>query len=188
MRLTDHRYSRDRLRLDLALRFIHHEARTQTIRCWTGLTDDRIRKLYRSYTLGEDGEPVIRHRGKSPQRSAFFTCNLRAQNESATCASLLSLYGVLPPQAVIDARRQMPGIIRGSLLCRAYEAFRILLPDTAISFEHTVFLTIALARGDELQLARCEECAAVNVVDRLALRVPRCSCCSAPLRALPPRR
>jgi hypothetical protein len=42
MRISDDRYSRDRLRLDLALRFIHHEARTHTIRAWTGLTDDRI--------------------------------------------------------------------------------------------------------------------------------------------------
>jgi hypothetical protein len=42
---SDDRYSRKRLCLDLALRFLRHEARTQTIRTWTGLTDDRIRKL-----------------------------------------------------------------------------------------------------------------------------------------------
>ncbi len=41
MRISDDRYSRERLCLDLALRF-RHEARTQTIRAWTGLTDDRI--------------------------------------------------------------------------------------------------------------------------------------------------
>ena len=55
MRISDDRYSRDRLRLDLALRFIHHEARTHTIRAWTGLTDDRIRKLYRTYLHEADG-------------------------------------------------------------------------------------------------------------------------------------
>lgn len=49
MRISDDRYSRDRARLDIAMHFIHHEARTHTIRQWTGLTDDRIRKLYRSY-------------------------------------------------------------------------------------------------------------------------------------------
>ena len=55
MRISDDRYSRDRLRLDLALRFIQHEARTHTIRAWTGLTDDRIRKVYcsRCYNLGQ---------------------------------------------------------------------------------------------------------------------------------------
>jgi hypothetical protein len=45
MRITDDPYSRERLCLDLALRLLLHEARTQTIRMWTGLTDDRIRKL-----------------------------------------------------------------------------------------------------------------------------------------------
>jgi hypothetical protein len=49
MRVSDDRYTRDRQRLDLALRLIRHEARTFTIRQWTGLSDDRIRKLYRSY-------------------------------------------------------------------------------------------------------------------------------------------
>ena len=49
MRISDDRYSRERLRMELALRFLQHEARTQTIRTWTGLSDDRIRKLYRSY-------------------------------------------------------------------------------------------------------------------------------------------
>src|SRR6186997_2321381 len=73
MRISDDRYSRDRLRLDLALRFIHHEARTHTIRAWTGLTDDRIRKLYRTYLYEAGGTGVARHRGKSPRQAAFFT-------------------------------------------------------------------------------------------------------------------
>jgi hypothetical protein len=49
MRISEDRYDRDRQRLELALRFLTHEARTQTIRVWTGLSDDRIRKLYKSY-------------------------------------------------------------------------------------------------------------------------------------------
>lgn len=48
MRISDDRYSWERLRLDLALRFLRHETPTQTIRTWTGLTDDRIRKPCRS--------------------------------------------------------------------------------------------------------------------------------------------
>jgi hypothetical protein len=35
--------------LQVALRFLEREARTQTIRTWTGLSDDRIRNFYRSY-------------------------------------------------------------------------------------------------------------------------------------------
>jgi len=45
MRISDDRYDRERSSLDLALQFLRHESRTQTIRTWTGLSDDRIRKL-----------------------------------------------------------------------------------------------------------------------------------------------
>ena len=72
MRISDDRYSRDRLRLDLALRFIHHEARTHTIRAWTGLTDDRIRKLYRTYLYEAGGAGVANHHGKPPRPAVFF--------------------------------------------------------------------------------------------------------------------
>jgi len=37
MRISDDRYNRERARMELALRFLHHEARKQTIRAWTGL-------------------------------------------------------------------------------------------------------------------------------------------------------
>ena len=98
MRISDDRYSRDRLRLDLALRFIHHEARTHTIRAWTGLTDDRIRKLYRTYLCEAGGGGVARHRGKSPRQAAFFTRSLRMRREAAVFASVSSLFGLITPQ------------------------------------------------------------------------------------------
>ena len=78
MRISDDRYHRERLRMELALRFLRYEARTQTIRAWTGLSDDRIRKLYRSY-LGEAQRLLPRHRGKSPHQTAYFTRSLRLE-------------------------------------------------------------------------------------------------------------
>jgi hypothetical protein len=45
MRISDDRYAGERARLELALRFLRHQARTQTIRAWTGLSDDRIRNV-----------------------------------------------------------------------------------------------------------------------------------------------
>ena len=54
MRVSDHRYDRDRQRIDIALRFIQHEARTRTIRLWTGLTDDRLRNRSRITSGVED--------------------------------------------------------------------------------------------------------------------------------------
>jgi hypothetical protein len=184
MRISDDRYSRDRLRLDLALRFIHHEARTHTIRAWTGLTDDRIRKLYRTYLQEAGGGGVTRHRGKSPRQAAFFTRSLRMRREAAVFASVSSLFGLISPRAgkldaiVVDRPAQpAPNVARGALLCEAFEAYRALMGESQISFEHAVYLLGALHAGDELRVAHCRDCNGVLVTDRLALRVPVCNEC-----------
>src|SRR5580700_3367895 len=149
MRISDDRYSRERERMELALRFLRHEARTQTIRVWTGLSDDRIRKLYRSY-LSQARRYLPRHRGKSPHQIAYFTRSLRLQEETAVLASVLSLLGVVPaaapapPATAAAADAALPGLTRGELLCQAFEVFRLLLPAAQISFEHAVFLAPAL--------------------------------------------
>jgi hypothetical protein len=184
MRISDDRYSRDRLRLDLALRFIHHEARTHTIRAWTGLTDDRIRKLYRTYLQEGGGSGVTRHRGKSPRQAAFFTRSLRMRREAAVFASVSSLFGLISPRpgrpdAIILERPASPAptVARGALLCEAFEAYRALMGESQISFEHAVYLLGALHAGDELRVAHCRDCNGVLVTDRLALRVPVCNEC-----------
>src|SRR5277367_4883405 len=120
MRISDDRYSRDRLRLDIALRFIRHEARTRTIRTWTGLTDDRIRKLYRFYVNDLSGAGPVRHRGKSPQQVAFFTRSTRARQETALLASLCCLNGVLPCDCATETRLTPPSLAPAELLCQAY--------------------------------------------------------------------
>jgi hypothetical protein len=193
MRISDDRYSRERARMELALRFLSHEARTQTIRAWTGLSDDRIRKLYRSY-MSQARRQLPRHRGKSPHQVAYFSRSLRLQEETALLASMLSLLGVVPLHAA-PARAQagataaqarnhpagatpLPGVTRGELLCQAFEAFRLLLPAAQISFEHAVFLATALTRGDQLRLADCSDCGSLMVTERFALGSARCSHCA----------
>jgi len=177
MRVSDDRYSRDRQRIDLALRFIHHEARTRTIRTWTGLTDDRIRKLYRSYVADDCGSGITRHRGKSPQQIAFFVRTPVMRQESSVLASVFYLLGVMPPSQVADAVRQLPGMQRGEALCDAFETYRMLVPSPRISFEHTVFLVTALARGDELRASLCSDCMGLIVVDRFGAGQRRCLSC-----------
>jgi Flagellar transcriptional activator (FlhC) len=179
MRIHDDRYSRDRRRFEVALRFIHHEARTRTIRTWTGLTDDRIRKLYRNYTVEAGGTRPVRHRGKSPQQPAFFTRSARARHESAILASLCRLLGALPASAAGGPARSLAGLGRGELLCQAYESYRSLVGAPLISFEHAVFLLGALWRGEELALSGCRDCGAVLVTDRWTMRAPRCGVCGA---------
>lgn len=178
MRISDDRYSRDRQRFDLALRFIQHEARTRTIRTWTGLTDDRIRKLYRSYLAEEAGAHLTRHRGKSPQQAGFFVRSPLMRQETAVLASVCYLLGVVPPgPALPDAQRTLPGMQRGEALCEAFETYRRLVPDARISFEHAVFLVTALARADELQATLCGDCTGLIVVDRFAASTRRCLAC-----------
>ena len=182
MRISDDRYSRDRQRYDLALRFIQHEARTRTIRTWTGLTDDRIRKLYRSYVADESETPLTRHRGKSPQQTGFFVRSPQMRQETAVLASMCYLLGVMPSNHVLDAQRTVPGMQRGEALCEAFETYLRLVPAARISFEHAVFLVVALARGDELRAGPCADCSGLIVLDRYTPAIRRCLACEAGLQ------
>jgi hypothetical protein len=181
MRISDDRYSRERLCLDLALRFLRHEARTQTIRRWTGLTDDRIRNLYRSY-MSRGAHFVPRHRGKSPHQVAYFSRSLRIQWEAAQLASLLSLFNVVPAQPSPELAASLPNVSRGEKLCYAFEMFQTTIPESQISFEHSVFLAVALARGDQLKLGGCRECGGLLVTERLPVRERRCQYCASVTR------
>jgi hypothetical protein len=177
MRISDDRYNRERLCLDLALRFLRHEARTQTIRTWTGLTDDRIRNLYRSY-MSKGARYVPRHRGKSPHQIAFFSRSLRLQWETAQLASLLSILNVVPARPGVEIAGTFPTVARGEKLCFAFETYLTLLPSAQISFEHTVFLAMSLARGDQLRLGGCRDCSGLLVMERFPMRDRRCHYCA----------
>jgi hypothetical protein len=177
MRISDYRYSRDLSRLDLAFRFIRHEARTQTIRAWTGLSDDRIRKMYREY-VKDPGFAVSRPRGKSPQQAAYFTRTPKVREECSLLASLCSLLGLLPRTAAPIDRQALANLSRGELLCQAFEVYRELVADPRISFEHLVFLVRALTGGEELQLANCELCGALTVIDRFTFKARHCLHCT----------
>jgi hypothetical protein len=176
MRISEDRYNRDRLRMDVAVRFIQYEARTHTIRQWTGLTDDRIRKLCRSYLLDGNGREICRHRGKSPHQSALFMRTARLRQEAALLASICKLIGLL--SADEPANRALPDVRRAQLLCQAFETYRGLIAEPQISFEHAVLLLSTLSQNEELALDLCRSCEALVVVDRLSLRVPRCLACT----------
>jgi hypothetical protein len=180
MRVSDDRYTRDRERFDLALRLIRHEARTFTIRQWTGLSDDRIRKLYRSYVLDRDERPVLRHRGKSPRQTAYFFRNPELNFQSAQLATLYVMCGLLcGADSRLEARYRVGSLESGALICQAYEAYLELHAPPIISFEHAWFLLFALARRDEITLARCCECGGLRLIDLLAKRRSACGNCAA---------
>lgn len=185
MRVLEDRYSRDRARFDLALRFIGLEARTHTIREWTGLTEDRVRKLYRTYLSENPGQHVVRRRGKSPRRCGWFLRTPRIQQEAAVLAGLYCVLGLLSRRHPGTGTPAPSRISQGELLCLAYETYCALLPSPRISFEHAVFLAMAIARGDEIDLRHCEHCHALTLGEGLRLRATLCPSCEHSGIALP---
>jgi hypothetical protein len=178
MRVSDDRYSRDRERFDLALRLIRHEARTFTIRQWTGLSDDRIRKLYRSYVVHEGMRGVVRHRGKSPRQATFFFKHPEVTFHAAQLASLFLIYGLVGAAGGgLESRYRVGSLESGALLCLTYEAYLELHTPVSISFEHAWFLLLALGRQDEVGVARCDECGGLRLRDLLARRNQACGNC-----------
>ena len=69
-------------------------------------------------------------------------------------------------------------IARGELLCQVFEVYREVVTDPRISFEHLVYLVSALAGGEELELASCELCGALTIVDRFTFRARHCPHCT----------
>jgi hypothetical protein len=181
MRITDDRYHRERLRMELALRFLRHEARTQTIRSWTGLSDDRIRKLYRSYLDDARGE-LPRHRGKSPHQVAYFTRSVRLQEETLALATPLWLLGVVATASAPQTPGSLAALARGAMLCEAFDSYRMARPAAQISFEHAVFLVSALSSGEQLRIGWCSGCGGIMVTEPFSLRVSRCHHCSGTAR------
>jgi hypothetical protein len=180
MRVSDDRYARDRQRYDLAERLIRHEARTYTIRQWTGLSDDRIRKLYRSYLADHGSHQVQRHRGKSPRQTSFFFRNSELTFQAAQLASLFVVYGLMGgTQVGIESHYRLGSLESGNLLCETYESYVDFHSPASISFEHAWFLLIALTRRDELSAVVCSACGGMHLRDRLSKRRLDCPNCLA---------
>ena len=97
MRATDDRYRWEKAKFDLAMRMIEYEARTGTIRYFTGVNDDRIRKLYNTY-FKHRVEPVRRQRGRSPTRVGPLVRTPQRALESGVFANLLFAHGLLSPE------------------------------------------------------------------------------------------
>ncbi len=183
MRITDDRYTRDRQRFDLAMRMIHHEARTCTIRTWTGLSDDRIRKLFRSY-VASHGSGIKRHRGKSPTQTAFFLRNPETRRQSSALAGLFAILGLLE-EASSDAEPggTLAALRWGELFCRTYETYTAFYRSQRISFEHASHLLNLLQRRAELRAGRCPACQAFMVIDALRTTHALCTWCESDARA-----
>ena len=180
MRLTDDRYAGERSQSELALRMIRHEARTRTIRACTGLSDDRIRKLYATYFRDCGASNIKRRRGKSPRQVALYVKSPEHQQQSTTLVALFcaGLLVRIDTADKVHACWPRPDVEFGHRLCRAYETYLLLHDDAKLSFEWVWNLLQCIACNDELYLAACRGCRARYVQDTCALDDKTCPVCT----------
>jgi hypothetical protein len=157
MRILDARYGRDLRRHDLALRMIRHEVRTATIRAWSGLSETRIRALYRSY-IPQGVIAALRHRGPPPTSVELLLRSKGFNVEAAGLAGLCCSIGVLPGKPLMEPARELPSLSGGERLCYAFELYQQLVPKPQISLDQLLLIVNALARGDEVALVHCHSC------------------------------
>jgi hypothetical protein len=181
MHTTHDRYDSERRRDELALRMIRHEARTCTIRECTGLSDDRIRRLYKTYAFELNEQPVRRRRGKSPRQVTFFVRNARAQFESSMLTSAFTAFGLLQAPRGASAHKsaciERGPLEYGRLFCDAYETHQQLLNNPTLSFEHAWFLLQLLNRSGDLHPVRCRHCDGYYLRDRFNACQHACPAC-----------
>ncbi|MCH7898070.1 MAG: hypothetical protein IIC62_01855 [Proteobacteria bacterium] len=179
MRLTDDRYAGERRQFELALRMIRHEARTRTIRNCTGLSDDRIRKLYSRYFRDSGETEVRRRRGKSPRQITRFVKNPAHQLQATTlvalyCAGLLLR---VEQDNNVHSCWPRPGVEFGHRVCRAFETYLMVHTKPLFSFEWAWNLLQSICYNDELYLAVCNACRSRYVQDAYALDLRICPSC-----------
>ena len=179
MRLTDDRYAGERSQFELALRMIQHEARTRTIRECTGLSDDRIRKLYSTYFRNAASRHIKRRRGKSPRQVGRYVKNPSSQLEATTLIALFCSGFLLRVDAHLKVHPcwPRPDVDYGHRVCRAFETYRLLHHDARLSFEWAWNLLRTISKNDELYLATCDSCSTAYVQDAYALDHHACPSC-----------
>jgi hypothetical protein len=158
---------------------IHHEARTRTIRECTGLSDDRIRKLFGRYFQGAATRHIKRRRGKSPRQVGRFVKSPLNQLEATTliilyCSGLLLR---MDSERKIQACWPRPDVDYGHRVCRAFETYLLLHPGAKLSFEWAWNLLQTISHNDELYLAACDNCNTAYVQDSYALDHRVCPSC-----------
>ena len=124
MRATDNRYRGERARFELAMRMIRHEARTGTIRYFTGLSDDRIRKLYTSYFKFDEGAPVKRRRGSARAVEPLPQAELQSMPTRALLARLERLRWCEDSQRNSDLSDAEVAAVDGKILYKDSDIWR----------------------------------------------------------------
>ncbi|MGD2168565.1 MAG: hypothetical protein PVF63_10710 [Gammaproteobacteria bacterium] len=176
MRVTDNRYRSERGQFELAMRMIRHEARTNTISYLTGLSDDRIRKVYDTYFRAGDRD-IRRRRGKSPTQIAPLIESPQRALESGVLAHLLHRGGLYGTHGSGQPKLRQ-NIRLGQRFCDCFEAYLCVVPGPTLSFEWGWNLLLNMRRGDELGLRHCDDCGTIHLEDLLAVPGTACPVCA----------
>jgi hypothetical protein len=172
------RYRLERSRTDLAIRMIGHEARTYLIRTCTGLSEDKIRKLYNVYYKNE-GSDICRHRGKTPRQPEYFTRNAGTQLEATSFVRISLAAGLISVRKNHRVIAELPvhSTEYGERFCNAYDAYLTMHHPPALSFERAWNLVDALCRGHVVGISCCERCQITFIADTLDLQESICPAC-----------
>jgi len=174
VRVSDNKYEHDIRKHHLAKWMVSYGARTRTVTQWTGLPRGRVQALSRRYhnKVGDH-----RRRGISPFQTAFFAKSQLLESETLAFTFIACELGVVPDVAVPEARRDLPGLVRGERLQAAYELYLALVPDARISLERAILLIIEFAEGQNLSLRRCRTCPLPMVIERVGVQHDQCPAC-----------
>jgi hypothetical protein len=176
MGVIEDRYSRYQRRLQLAIRMLRYEARTQTICRWTGLKPRRVRRLCGSLREVEP-VPLNRRRGPSPQRLSAFLTTASLRSEAAAMAGLCRAVGVVPSERLPNANRTLPGVVRGERLLCALDLFTQIVPQRRLTLEQWTVIAITLAEGVEWTIDHCTACHAIILIERIWVGRTLCAHC-----------
>lgn len=175
MRVSEDRYSQDLRRLNIAQRLIRHEVRTQWICALTGLSEDRVRRLFHAY--GRSQGSVRRHRGPAPLRVAAFVKSSALRAEASAIGGLARVLEVVPLPATAGGRLDRFGIEGAERLCRLFEVYRQVAPDSRFTMDQLIRLVIALTDKREFEIGHCRNCHGALLVDRLGDARRVCPAC-----------
>jgi len=180
MRLTDERYRRDLRRLTLARRLVRFEVRTSLVAEWTGLTESRVRALYRHELAQGVAEATHRRRGPAPHQLMRLCGSPTARSESGAAAAACQLHGVFPPERGEAAAKRVATVERGERLCAAYESYRAQVPAASLTLDQVMLLVRGIVAGTEIVTMTCAACDSLLVVECGLPRAPQCAVCRTP--------
>ncbi|NND64850.1 MAG: hypothetical protein HKM24_02690 [Gammaproteobacteria bacterium] len=176
---THHRYIVERAQVDITLRLLKLRARTQTIRYCTGLSNDRIRRIYCDYGTIVNVTKRANKRGKSSVCTRIFTDTDLHRLESTSLAMIFVHAGLFKiNQHALTAVCMINKLDFGHRLCCAYETYRELYANPKLSIEHARLMFNDIAENNTLALGHCSQCQTFHLYNLLmAEPINTCAVC-----------